>query len=282
MIVASADGRLAVVGYGYWGPNVVRNVIENRDLRLIAVCETQEARAPEFNQPASGLPCTSDLDEVLNDPAVEAVVHRDPAGHPPPLASRALNAGKHVLVEKPLAMSVTEAEDLIVQAAALDRVLMPGHTFLYSPPVNKVRELIQGGELGETYFVTSSRMNLGMYHDGGVILDLAPHDISILLHWLASPVVQVSAAAQSSSTRDPRDGVSDPQLRQRGDRQRTDLLAGAAQGRQMVVVGSKRMVITTTPPPTTGPRLRPGHGRYERPSPPTSASTSSSIEPATS
>ncbi len=233
----------AVVGYGYWGPNVVRNVIENRDLRLIAVCETQEARAHEFNRRHPGFTCTPDLDDVLNDPAVEAVFIATPPATHHSLVSRALNAGKHVLVEKPLAMSVSEAEDLIVQAEALDRVLMPGHTFLYSPPVNKVRELIQGGELGETYFVTSSRMNLGMYQDGGVILDLAPHDISILLHWLVSPVVQVSAAAQSVFN----DGIHETAFLTlnfgNGATANVQISWLAPRKvRQMVVVGSKRMV----------------------------------------
>jgi predicted dehydrogenase len=120
---------------------------------------------------------------------------------------------------------------------------MPGHTFLYSPPVNKVRELIQGGELGETYFVTSSRMNLGMYQDGGVILDLAPHDISILLHWLASPVVQVSAAAQSVFN----DGIHETAFLTlnfgNGATANVQISWLAPRKvRQMVVVGSKRMV----------------------------------------
>jgi predicted dehydrogenase len=156
---------------------------------------------------------------------------------------RALQAGKHVLVEKPLATTVADAEDLIAQAAAMDLVLMPGHTFLYSPPVDKVRELIHSGQLGETYFVTSSRMNLGMYQNGGVILDLAPHDFSILSYWLESPVTSVSAVAQS--------------VFQRGVHETAFLTVNFANGttanvqiswlaprkaRQMVVVGSRRMV----------------------------------------
>jgi predicted dehydrogenase len=109
----------------------------------------------------------------------------------------ALDAGKHVLVEKPLARTAAEAAELVELADRRGLVLMPGHTFLYSPPVNKVYDLIREGSLGEIYFVTSSRMNLGKYQPDGVICDLAPHDISILLYLLDSPVTQVSASARS-------------------------------------------------------------------------------------
>jgi len=186
-----------VIGYGYWGPNIVRNVLESSELRLLGLCETDHRRAKEFERRYPGIPVTAQLDELLLDPRVEAVMIATPPATHHALAQRALDAGKHVLVEKPLAMSVVEAEDLIAQAQSAERVLMPGHTFLYSPPVDKIRELINSGQLGEIYFVTSCRMNLGLYQDGGVILDLAPHDLSILLYWLDSPVVQVSAAAQS-------------------------------------------------------------------------------------
>jgi predicted dehydrogenase len=113
------------------------------------------------------------------------------------IAPAALRAGKHVLVEKPLAKTAAEAADLIEIADAGGLVLMPGHTFLYSPPVNKVRELIVEDRLGEIYFVTSSRMNLGKYQSDGVICDLAPHDISILLYLIDQPVTQVATSARS-------------------------------------------------------------------------------------
>jgi predicted dehydrogenase len=111
--------------------------------------------------------------------------------------SQALRGGKHVLVEKPLAKTSAEARDLIDIATANHLLLMPGHTFLYSPPVNKVKHLIDAGTLGEIYFVTSSRMNLGKYQSDGVVCDLAPHDVSILLYLLESQVVSVSASARS-------------------------------------------------------------------------------------
>ena len=189
--------RIAVVGYGYWGPNLVRNVIERPELELAALCERDESRAAAFLERVPDVPVCSDFDDILEDPTIDAVLVATPPRTHHALASAALSAHKHVLVEKPLARSVAQATDLVALADERGLVLMPGHTFLYSPPVNKVRELIEQGALGEVYFVTSSRMNLGKYQPDGVICDLAPHDVSILLYLLDQPVTQVSASARS-------------------------------------------------------------------------------------
>jgi predicted dehydrogenase len=189
--------RIAVIGYGYWGPNLVRNVIDRPELELAALCERDESRADAFRARVPGVPVYDDLNDVLADPTVDAVLVATPPRTHHTLAGAALDAGKHVLVEKPLARTTAEALDLIETADRRGLVLMPGHTFLYSPPVNKVRELMHQGALGEVYFVTSSRMNLGKYQPDGVICDLAPHDVSILLYLLDEPVTQVSASARS-------------------------------------------------------------------------------------
>jgi predicted dehydrogenase len=189
--------RTVVVGYGYWGPNLVRNVIERPELELVALCERDPARGAEFSRRVPGIPVIADLDAVLDDPTVDAVIVATPPRSHHAIVKAALLAGKHVLVEKPLATNSLDAEDLIDTAGTRGVLLMPGHTFIYSPPVNKVRELIREDVLGETYFITSSRMNLGKYQADGVICDLAPHDLSILLHWLEEPVVQVSASARA-------------------------------------------------------------------------------------
>jgi len=234
---------MAVVGYGYWGPNLARNIAERPELRLMGLCEFDRERAADFTRRHPGCAVEHDLDALLIDPRVQALAIATPPRTHYELARRALEAGKHVLVEKPLATSVGEAEELIELAASVDRVLMPGHTFVYSPPVNKVRELIQSGELGDVYFITSSRMNLGIYQADGVISDLAPHDLSILLYWLGQPVTQIAAAGQSVFQR----GVPETAFL-------TVTFAGGATAnvqiswlaprkmRQMVVVGSKRMV----------------------------------------
>jgi predicted dehydrogenase len=224
----------AVVGYGYWGPNIVRNVLERPEFRLLGLCERDPVRAAEFSERHPDVWVESELDTVLLDPRVQAVMIATPPRTHHELAARALQAGKHVLVEKPLASTVAQAQELIELAAQVDRVLMPGHTFLYSPPVNKVRELIRAGELGEVYFVTSSRMNLGLYQPDGVISDLAPHDLSILLYWLDRPVTQIAVAGQSVFRAVTFDGGATANVQ-------ISWLAPRKM-RQMVVVGSKRMV----------------------------------------
>jgi predicted dehydrogenase len=189
--------RVAVVGYGYWGPNLVRNVVSAQGLEFAAVCERDPVRAKAFSQRHPETPVATNFDEMLLDPTLDAVVVATPPSTHYPLCQRALQAGKHVLVEKPMAKTAVQARKLKEIADQRGLVLMPGHTFLYSPAVNKVRELINNDSLGEVYFVTSSRMNLGNYQPDGVVCDLAPHDLSILLHWLDRPIVQVSASARN-------------------------------------------------------------------------------------
>jgi predicted dehydrogenase len=239
---AGAIGTM-VVGYGYWGPNIVRNVVERPEFRLMCLCEKDEARAQDFRRRHPGVWVESDLDAALADPRIEAVAIATPPHTHYSLVSRALEAGKHVLVEKPLARTAEEGAKLIAQAEALGQVLMPGHTFLYSPSVNAVRDLIQSDELGEIYFATSSRMNLGLYQQDGVVLDLAPHDLSILLHWLGKPLVEVSATGRSVF----QEGVHETAfltLRFEGGTTANVQLSWLAprKMRQMVVVGSKRMI----------------------------------------
>ncbi len=236
--------NVALVGYGYWGPNIARNLMERRDLALWGLCELNEARTAEFSKRYPGPRTRTSFEDVLANPGVDAVSIATPPSTHYKLAKQALEAGKHVLIEKPLATTAADAEELKELAEREGLVLMPGHTFLYSPAVNKVRSLIESGELGEVYFVTSSRMNLGIYQPDGVINDLAPHDLSILLYWLDQPVSIVSA---SGST-----------VFQNGVPETAFLSLGFEQGqtanvqlswlaphkvRQMIVVGSRKMVV---------------------------------------
>jgi predicted dehydrogenase len=186
--------NMAVVGYGYWGPNIVRNVMDRPELELWGLCELDASRRDKCLQRYPGIHTSSSFDEVLADPRVEAVSIATPPSTHYKLAKQALMAGKHVLVEKPLATTGADAEELVELAEGNGLVIMPGHTFLYSPAVNKVRDLINSGELGEIFFITSSRMNLGIYQQDGVLRDLAPHDLSILLYWLDRPVSIVAAS----------------------------------------------------------------------------------------
>jgi predicted dehydrogenase len=235
---------VAVIGYGYWGPNLARNVSERPELALAALCEPDPERALAFSQRHPDVRVYSDIDDVLGDPAVEAVVVATPPRTHHPLAKRALEAGRHVLVEKPLATTSADAAELVALADHHDLILMPGHTFVYSPAVNTIREMILDGVIGDIYFITSSRMNLGKYQRDGVVCDLAPHDLSILLYWLNEPIVQVAASARSVF----QEGVPETAFLTLG-------FGGGATAnvqvswlaprkvRQMVVVGSKRMVV---------------------------------------
>jgi predicted dehydrogenase len=233
----------AVVGYGYWGPNLARNVSECPELRLDALCDQDPAQLRQFSQRYPDARAVSDFDAVLVDPTIEAVVIATPPKTHYALVKRALEAGKHVLVEKPLATKLVHAHELADISRAAGLVLMPGHTFIYSPAVNAVRDLIQGGVVGDVHFITSSRMNLGKYNSDGVVCDLAPHDLSILMYWLDQPVVEVSATGSSVL----RQGVPETAfltLTFAGGETANVQLSWLAPRklRQMIVVGSQRMV----------------------------------------
>ncbi len=235
---------VAVVGYGYWGPNLVRNVVERPELALSALCERDPLRAAGFAQRIPGVPVLADLEAALLHPDVDAVIVATPPRTHHAIVKQALEAGKHVLVEKPLATRGEDAEELVNLAEERGLVLMPGHTFVYSPAVNKVRELIEEGALGDIYFVTSSRMNLGKYQSDGVICDLAPHDLSILLHWLQRPITQIATSARSVFQEDVPE-TAFLSLQFEGGTAANVQISWLAprKMRQMVVVGSKRMVV---------------------------------------
>lgn len=233
----------AIVGYGYWGPNLARNVAERPELALRALCDHDRAQLSAFGNRHPQARAVEDFDAILCDDTIEAVVVATPPKTHYALVKRALEAGKHVLVEKPLATRLSDAHELADLAESTGLVLMPGHTFIYSPAVNAVRELIQAGVIGDIHFVTSSRMNLGKYQSDGVLCDLAPHDLSILLYWLDRPLVEVAASGSSVF----QEGISETAFM-------TLTFAGGSTAnvqlswlaprkvRQMIVVGSKRMV----------------------------------------
>jgi predicted dehydrogenase len=179
--------RVAVVGLGYWGPNLARNFDELG--ALAALCDLDESLRERFAARHPAVTMYADFEELLADESIDGVVIATPVPTHYALAKRALEAGKHALVEKPLAGSLPEAVALAALAEERQLVLMPGHTFLYSPPVQMIGELIASGELGDVYFISTSRVNLGLHQsDASVFWDLGPHDFSILSYWLgASP-----------------------------------------------------------------------------------------------
>jgi predicted dehydrogenase len=192
-----APVRTAVAGLGYWGPNLVRNLQELPDAELVTVCDLREDALRKISTRYPAAAVTTNFDEVLHDETVEAIVIATPVSTHFPLASAALRAGKHVFVEKPFAVSSAEALELIALADKHERVVMPGHTFLYSPPVNTIRDLIKAGDLGEIYFISTSRVNLGLHQpDVSVAWDLGPHDFSILRYWLETTPTHLTALSR--------------------------------------------------------------------------------------
>jgi predicted dehydrogenase len=164
--------RIAVVGLGYWGPNLVRNLHELPEAEVAWICDRRPETFERVRRRYPTIPATTQLGRVLDDPDVDAV-------------------------EKPLAASSEEAVALARLADEQSLVLMPGHTFLYSPPVNKIRDLISSGELGEIYSISMSRVNLGLHQpDVSVVWDLGPHDFSILRYWLGEVPSQVAALSR--------------------------------------------------------------------------------------
>jgi predicted dehydrogenase len=197
-VSASAPLRIAVVGLGYWGPNILRNLHELDAASVALLCDLDEQALRTASRRYPGIPTTLEFSDVLADDEVEAVALSTPVGTHAALAAASLEAGKHVFVEKPLAAGAREAAELVELARKQDLVLMPGHTFLYSPPVVAIGDLIRERRLGEIYFISSSRVNLGIHQsDVSVVWDLAPHDFSILRYWLDDVPVKVSAVSRS-------------------------------------------------------------------------------------
>jgi predicted dehydrogenase len=197
---------VAVVGLGYWGPNWVRNFHQSRRARRVIACDLDAQRREHIERLYFGVETTPHFERVLEDPEIEAVVIATPVGTHYRLARKALEHNKSVLVEKPLAMSLAEAADLVSLGRETGRVLMVGHTFLYSAPVLKIREIVESGELGDILYISSTRANLGLFqHDVNVTWDLATHDISIILGIMQRMPEQVSCQGQGHYNSDIED-----------------------------------------------------------------------------
>jgi predicted dehydrogenase len=196
------DGALisvGVVGLGYWGPNLLRALVEQAGVETRYICDLDEQRLRSFARRYPGVTATTRYEDLLSDPQLDAILIATPVFTHYELACEALNAGKHTFVEKPLAPSVADASGLLELANERDLCLMCGQTFLYSPPVAAIKQLVDSGDLGQIYFISSSRVNLGLHQrDVSVIWDLGPHDFSILLHWLGEMPESIMAAGRDS------------------------------------------------------------------------------------
>ena len=190
--------KVGVIGYGYWGPNLVRNFMAAPGSAVARVCDLREERLAPLQKLYTGIKTCSNSTELINDPQIDAVVIATPVSSHFDLALAALKAGKHVLVEKPLAANSDQARQLIDEAAARKLVLLVDHTFVYTDAVRKIRELISSGQLGEIYYYDAVRVNLGLFqHDVNVIWDLAIHDLSVMDYVLPAKPVAISTTGIS-------------------------------------------------------------------------------------
>ncbi len=190
--------NIGLIGYGYWGPNLARVFSDLPQVRLHTLCDKSYERVKNAKTKFPYLNTCSDPEELLRHPEIDAVLVATPVSTHFRLAEKVLRAGKHVYVEKPLCMSQKESTLLQKLATEKKRILMVGHTFLYSPPVQKIKELIKQKTLGKIYYINSSRVNLGLFQpDVSVFWDLAPHDISMFLYWLDADPLWVCAEGSS-------------------------------------------------------------------------------------
>jgi len=173
--------RLGIVGYGYWGPNIVRNFVAQPDCQVVAVCDKNQVALARVSSRHPGIRTVIDADEIIGSSEIDAVAIITPVSSHYPLAKKALENGKHVFIEKPFTATSAQAEELIEIAERKNLQIMVDHTFLFTGAVRKMKQLIDEGALGPLYYYDSTRVNLGLFqHDVNVLWDLAPHDLAIM------------------------------------------------------------------------------------------------------
>ncbi len=187
--------RIGIIGYGYWGPNLVRNFVEAHGAEVAAVADLDRAKLATLQRRFPALAVTTDFQDLVNDPSIDAIAVATPVSTHFQLGMAVLKAGKHLWLEKPMTESSLQAQKLVDEAERRQRVLFVDHTFIYTGAVRKMTEIIKGGDLGRIYYYDSIRVNLGLFQrDVNVISDLAVHDFSILDHLLGEHPVAVSAS----------------------------------------------------------------------------------------
>jgi len=236
---------IGVVGCGYWGPLLVRNFRGLTSCQLKSVCDVSEARLKHIRSLYPDLECATDHQRLLDDPNIDAVVIAAPVRNHHPLAKASLLAGKHTFIEKPMATSSAECNELIEIAENKGLVLMVDHTFLFSAPVRKIAEIVEAGDIGDIRYINSRRLNLGLFQrDINVAWDLAPHDIAIILHILGELPVAVNCQGNAHVTANIED-VTNMSLSFRHKRFATiqSSWLEPRKIREMTIVGSRRMIV---------------------------------------
>src|SRR5664280_383879 len=237
--------NVGVVGCGYWGPNLIRNFRALPDCNLKMMCDVSEERLRHLRTLYPEVNGATDYNHMLNGADVDAVVIATPVRFHYSMAKASLMAGKHTFIEKPMAASSRECEELVDIADQTGLVLMVGHTFLYSPAVRKIKEIVEWGDLGEIRYICARRLNLGLYQkDINVAWDLAPHDISIILHIMEELPLSVNCRGSAHVTPGVED-VTSMCLNFRNNRSAIiqSSWLDPRKTREMTIVGSKRMIV---------------------------------------
>jgi len=256
---------IGVVGLGYWGPNLARNFSQLPGCRLGALCDIDSTRLDSLGLLHPGVDCFASFDVMLDETELDAIVIATPVTSHFQLAKAALQAGKHVLVEKPFASSVVECEQLIELATIHGLILMVGHTFLYSEPIQMIKRIVDSGDLGEIRYINSQRLNLGLFRkDINVVWDLAPHDVSIILHLLGRMPDFVNCQGNAHITPGIED-VSNISLSFDSGQFATiqSSWLEPRKVRQMTIVGTKKMIVYNDIEPLE--KIRIYDTRIERP-----------------
>src|SRR5208283_2673442 len=237
--------KVGVVGCGYWGPNLVRNFRSLPDCSLEMMCDLSHERLKHLSALYPEVKGERDYDHMLNGVGVDAVVIATSVRLHYTMAKASLLAGKHTLIEKPMAASSEQCAELVEIARKQGVVLMIGHTFLYSPAVRKIKEIVDRGELGEIRYICARRLNLGLFQkDINVAWDLAPHDISIILHLMEKEAVTINCQGSAHITPGVED-VTTMWLNFPGDRSAIiqSSWLDPRKIREMTIVGSKQMIV---------------------------------------
>jgi predicted dehydrogenase len=237
--------NVAVAGCGYWGPNLIRNFRALSACRLKVMCDMNQQRLDHLHELYPEVQGSVDFEGVVTDPEIDAVAIATPVRLHYPMAKASLLAGKHTFIEKPMATSTEQCKELVDIAERQGLVLMVGHTFLYSPSVRKIKEIVRSGDLGDIHYISARRLNLGLFQkDINVTWDLAPHDISIILYIMEEFPISVNCRGSAHVTPKIED-VTTLYLSFRNNR--TAIIQSSwldpRKVREMTIVGSKRMIV---------------------------------------
>jgi predicted dehydrogenase len=237
--------NVAVAGCGYWGPNLIRNFASLPDCRVKTVCDPSTARLKHMKDLYPGVEGTTDFDSLTSDKEIDAIVVATPVHLHFDLAKRSLSAGKHTFIEKPMAQSSEQCAELVALADKKKLALMVGHTFIYSAPVRRIKQIIDAGDIGEVQYISSRRLNLGLFQkDINVAWDLAPHDISIILYLLDRPPLSVNCQGKAHVNKDIEDVTNmSIDFPNGGFATIHSSWLDPNKVREMVIVGSKRMIV---------------------------------------